>query len=339
MNNIGYDIAKTFISQKKYEALVEFSKIENPDKPGIIINEYAGDGIRLYKNNKNNIVIACPENITTIQEGYLASALTDGSLFDDADTIDNSAKYLQNTVCPNNCLINKGYNIPKALTTGTACVIGKMDDHGRFNADDADIANGYNYIKDMIHSKDNCNNVKEIVDNYLGNQEHKFYNKDLGIDISALENEINSLADVTPDDEITDDDFEVLKLSSDDSDDDEDDEYEQEGFLTKKPKKLKPIPIRDIVSYITIEIGAIQDSNDQAMLSGYTCSKLELVDFYLNVIDTQDERYIVPHDRNYLIAGQKQLNDLLTQILRIRPINRNDRVWRVNVNYPDGWRG
>ena len=36
MNNIGYDIAKTFISQKKYEALVEFSKIENPDKPGII---------------------------------------------------------------------------------------------------------------------------------------------------------------------------------------------------------------------------------------------------------------------------------------------------------------
>jgi len=40
-----------------------------------------------------------------------------------------------------------------------------------------------------------------------------------------------------------------------------------------------------------------------------------------------------------LIAGQKQLNDLLTQILRIRPINRNDRVWHVNVNYPDGWRG
>ena len=112
----------------------------------------------------------------------------------------------------------------------------------------------------------------------------------------------------------------------------------QEGFLSKKPKKLKPIP-RDIVPYITVEMNAIRDSNDQAMLSGYTCSKLELVDFYLNVIDTNDERYIVPHTRQYLVQLQSDLNRLLTQILRIKPINKSDRVWQVNVNYPENWRG
>ena len=108
-----------------------------------------------------------------------------------------------------------------------------------------------------------------------------------------------------------------------------------EGFLTRRPKKLKPIP-RDVVAYITVEMNAIRDSNDQAMLSGYTCSKIELVDFYLNVIDTNDARYIVPHTRDYLVAMQRDLNNLLTQILKIRPVNKNDRVWKVNL--PEGWR-
>lgn len=114
--------------------------------------------------------------------------------------------------------------------------------------------------------------------------------------------------------------------------------FEVEGFLTKKPKKLKQIPIRDIVSYITVELNAIRDTNDQAMLSAYTCSKLELIDFYIACIDTNDERYIVPHTRQYLVDGQTQLNNLLTRILQIIPVNKNDRVWKVNVNYPEGWK-
>lgn len=104
-----------------------------------------------------------------------------------------------------------------------------------------------------------------------------------------------------------------------------------EGFLTKKPKKLKPIP-RDIIPYITIEMNAIKDSNDQAMLAGYTTNKIDLVDFYLTILDTQDPRYIVPHNRIYLENMRRDLDSLLIQILRIRPINRSDRVWRVN--YP-----
>ena len=116
------------------------------------------------------------------------------------------------------------------------------------------------------------------------------------------------------------------------------DESYQEGFLSKKPKKLKPIP-RDIIAYITVEMNDITSANDQAMLSGYTCSKIELVDFYLTVLDTQDPRYIVPHNKEYLTYMKRELERLLTQILRIRPINRMDKVWRVNVNYPEDWRG
>jgi hypothetical protein len=86
-------------------------------------------------------------------------------------------------------------------------------------------------------------------------------------------------------------------------------------------------------------LNAIKDSNDQAMLAGYTCSKLELVDFYLNCIDTQDERYIVPHTRQYLVQMQNDLNQLLTKILQVRPINKMDRMWKVGVNLPDtSWR-
>lgn len=117
------------------------------------------------------------------------------------------------------------------------------------------------------------------------------------------------------------------------------DETISEGFITRRPKKLKPLPARNIVSYITIEMNNIRDANDQAMLAGYTCSKLELCDFYINCIDTNDDRYVVPHDRAYLVRFQSDLNRLLTQILAIKPINKQDRVWKVNVTYPEGWRG
>ena len=112
----------------------------------------------------------------------------------------------------------------------------------------------------------------------------------------------------------------------------------QEGFLSKKPKKLKDLKMRDTVSYITLEISDIRDVNDAQILSGYVCSKLEIVDFYISCIDNNDPKYIVPHTRPQLIQFQNDLNRLLTQILKIRPVNRSDRSWVVDVNYPAGWR-
>ena len=102
-------------------------------------------------------------------------------------------------------------------------------------------------------------------------------------------------------------------------------------FSLKRPKKLKSIDIRSIVAYVTVEMNAIKDSNDQAMLAGYVCSKLELIDFYITVLDTHDDRYVVPHSRQYLADGQRQLSDLLTKILKIRPIDKSERIWKAIV--------
>jgi len=113
----------------------------------------------------------------------------------------------------------------------------------------------------------------------------------------------------------------------------------QEGFLSKAPKRLKDLKMRDTISYITLEIADIRDVNDAQILSGYVCSKLEITDFYISCIDNNDPKYIVPHTRPQLVQFQNDLNRLLTQILKIRPVNRADRTWMVNVNYPENWRG
>ena len=68
------------------------------------------------------------------------------------------------------------------------------------------------------------------------------------------------------------------------------------------------------------------------MLAGYVCSKLELIDFYITVLDTHDDRYVFPHSRQYLADGQRQLSDLLTKILKIRPIDKSERIWKAIVS-------
>lgn len=59
------------------------------------------------------------------------------------------------------------------------------------------------------------------------------------------------------------------------------------------PKKLKKIP-SDLVSYIQIETEAIQDANDKMMISSYCLSKLELVNWYIDLLDAGSKKYIVP---------------------------------------------
>lgn len=417
MNSFKYDMVKSLLSQKNEKAIMEYAQIEFPNvKSNLVLREYFGEGVRLFKDCNGDTKILYPHNMTPVQEGHLAKAIMTGDVFDDAEEISNMAKHIEITTLPINGIINKGLEPPTKANVNISCVIGKMDDDtGSFAPSDADLRNGYNFIKDAMNHDDNNQSIKNIADNYLGNDEHQLYDKDFNYDVETLADEIDSISDISPEDSITDQDYDEVTLdkyddeddesdeeyenedesseddedddsgeeSDDDDSDDEDDEesdeededdsddetdeykdsedededsdtslededdeikqesydYYDEGFLTKKPKKLKPIPIREIVSYITCELNAISDTNDQAMLSGYTCAKLELVDFYLTCIDTQDDRYIVPHPRQYLVDGQRQLNDLLAQILRIRPVNKGDRVWKVNVNYPEGWRG
>lgn len=534
MNSTQHDVVKALVAAKKYDVITEYAHVCYPDKGDVIVNEYAGHGVRLYKDNKGATRILCPKNMDVVQEGHVAQAIANGTIFDDADEVDRNASVIERTSIPYDAMINSGKDTPKHLKPMIAIVIGRMDDNGSFNVSDSDRENGVNFVHDLC-DKDRCPDTTNVVDNYLEKDKSAFYSPEMGKNITELDNEVDDIVDTKPEDVVTDDDtvdsyddYNMEEIESDpkseeepeeneegesDDDNDDDDEngydsdinddesednesdievvdvedddepiqedvspekatdiangltnktptpgdppkaiqeevdverarnnkkarhevenflnyldnlekkhpeiteqrdkriedsvfgtkpvqeedemiddggsddtsvdtgdagdtadtevteesdvpsegtdahgnvnstpipmsantkallnsnskYHQEGFLSKKPKKLKPIG-RDVVAYITCEMNDIRSANDQAMLAGYTCSKIELVDFYLTCLDTQDARYIVPHNKQYLVQMKADLERLLAQILRIRPINRSEQIWRVN--YP-----
>lgn len=336
MNDYNTKLVESLFECKKYNAVSEFSSIRHPDRPELVITEYCGYDVRLYKDNDGKVKLMLPYRINCIQEGCLASAISNGTIFDDADNVDNNSKYIELRTIPYNAMINSGKDTPKELKTMISMVIGKMDDDGTFEVDGADVTNGHNFVKDVVCCKDKNCSVKNTINNYLDTDSECDLPKDIRDRMVRLKDDVNNIRCTSNESCLSDNDFDEFKFEKIEEGCDECDEnkVEQESFISKKPKKLKPIP-RDVIAYITSEMNDIRDSNDQAMLSGYTCAKLELVDFYLTVLDTNDVRYIVPHDRSYLEQMQTALNNLLEQILRIKPINRNDRIWRLNVNYPE----
>lgn len=404
MNSKEVTLVKNALEQKKFNVVNEYAKIIHSDKGELVVNEYAGKDVRIYKGKDNTVNVLYPKNCSVVQEGHVAQAIANGTIFDDADEVDRNAMAIERTALPYNAMINGGKNTPKDLKPMIAIVIGKIGDDGSFDPA-AERINGENFIKDAVATKDedNDNNINDVVNNYLDYDKEAPYTPDMGHMVHGLDKELDDIHDTDFEDTISDedvvdsyDDFDIEALekdaddikeedkdgdndndnddndsddddSEDDDGDDKDDEpveestnvademteanddatvvvptdtveecgdtnnFEQEGFLTKKPKKLKPIG-RDVVAYITCEMNDIRSANDQAMLAGYTCSKIELVDFYLTVLDTQDARYIVPHNKAYLLTMKADLERLLAQILKIRPINRSEQIWRVN--YP-----
>lgn len=518
MNSNEVKLVKSALEQKKFSVITEYAHIIHSDKNEIVVNEYAGKDVRVYKDTDNRVSVLYPKNATAVQEGHVANAIANGTIFDDADAVDKNAMVIERNTLPYNAMINAGKDVPHHVKPMIAVIIGKMDVDGVFDINNADRTNGENFLRDAVATKDadNKNNINDVVNNYLDYDKDAPYTRDLGGMVHGLDKELDDIHDTEYEDTVSDedivdsyDDFDIDAIEkgesddtgnndkdnddadtdddgdktgedkSEDSDDDEndddtdvedaevedvdddDDEFVeeslkvsrddmrgefmqrdvtgttyhsgkpkekkkaikltsnkivvksedlkeamtgdfircvkdgeikmikvtvgkalidkhdkvkitidgdsakitvmsteqstgvepekksktkivktpfgsfkttvQEGFLTKKPKKLKPIG-RDVVAYITCEMNDIHSANDQAMLAGYTCSKIELVDFYITALDTQDARYIVPHNRAYLVTIKAELERLLAEILRIKPINRSDQIWRVN--YP-----
>ena len=358
MSNITRKLLRKLMSEHKYDQVSLTSKIIYPDQ-NLVVHEYAGDYPRLMKRGDTTYIL-CPKKISTIQECGVADAIEKGTIFYDAEDVDRHADYLEKITLPITAIVNKFGIEPTKLRIVISGVIGRIGDDGSVELTPMDMNNGHDFLHEIMHSR-GCDEIRGTCDHYMGldkndPEDHMSLPKDIKRDITALIKEIDSITDIDPDDEITPDDFELIGLSDDDDYDDEDTEdyddedredddddddisddeddddivdesYIMEDFRTKHPKKLKPIP-RDVVAYITVEINAIRDENDQAMIAGYTSAKLELVDFYLNCIDTNDPRYVVPHTRQYLVQMQKELDDLLKRILQIRPVDRMGRVWR-----------
>lgn len=102
-------------------------------------------------------------------------------------------------------------------------------------------------------------------------------------------------------------------------------------------KKLKKIPI-DLVSYIQIETEAIKDFNDKQMIASYCLSKLETVNWYLELLEVGSNKYIVPQSREHLEIVRDQLVECHKQIMSVKIQNPADRPI-VDIKYPKGYEG
>ena len=104
-----------------------------------------------------------------------------------------------------------------------------------------------------------------------------------------------------------------------------------------KPKKLKKIP-SDLVFYIMIETEAIKDANDKMMISSYCLHKLEVVNWYIELLEVGTERYIVPRSKVHLEMVRDQLMECHKQIMSVKITNPNKRPI-IDIDYPEGYKG
>ena len=102
-------------------------------------------------------------------------------------------------------------------------------------------------------------------------------------------------------------------------------------------KKLKKIPY-DLISYIQIETEAIRDANDKMMISSYCLAKLELVNWYLELLEAGSKKYIVPQSRAQLETIRDQLTACHQAIMNVKITRPNERPL-IRLNYPKGYEG
>lgn len=107
--------------------------------------------------------------------------------------------------------------------------------------------------------------------------------------------------------------------------------------MFQKSKKLKKIP-SDLVSYIQIETEAIRDFNDKMMISSYCLNKLELVNWYIELLEVGSKKYIVPQSKAHLEIIRDQLISCHKAIMAVKVSNPNDRPI-IDIKYPKGYEG
>lgn len=328
--NTECELIQAFLKEGKYEAITEACNILHPDKKKLVVTESYVDNVRMIVDDDQINILVPEENI---MESALSQAITSGEIYDDAEKVKDQANLVRMTTVPNLALSHNDLPEAKNITTAITPVIGVMKDNGRFGGTDADVTNGVNCVKDLTSTDTPGDEVRRVMDNYIASKYDENNTQKSPIDTAAVASDVKNIQSVSPEDTVTVGDYDEVEVEEECKPCGE--QPVQEGFFNR-PKKLKPIP-RDIIQYVNDQIRDLDSSNDQAMLASYVSNKLEFVDFYITVIDTHDERFIVPHTRDYLVTMQKDLNGLLTRILNARPVNKYDRVWRVT--YPEGYEG
>ena len=106
------------------------------------------------------------------------------------------------------------------------------------------------------------------------------------------------------------------------------------NILKKKMDRIDPAT----VDYVMVRKDDIKSNDDKLMLITYIYGKLDLINYYLDIMDNPKyaKRYIFANSRNELIRMRDQLEKLKTEILDYRiPEVR----YGVQIMYPDGYTG
>jgi len=103
-----------------------------------------------------------------------------------------------------------------------------------------------------------------------------------------------------------------------------------------KPKKLPKFP-SNMLSYIQIEGEAIKNANDKQMISSYAHGKLEKIDWYIQVLKSGSDKYVVPHSLEHLQDLRQRLQAIINKIMAT-PIPKGDRPL-IDIKYPKGYDG
>lgn len=110
---------------------------------------------------------------------------------------------------------------------------------------------------------------------------------------------------------------------------------ERIGVKIIVPEKLKRIP-NDLISYIQTEAEAIKDANDKQIISSYCLSKLDTVNWYIQLLEVGSEKYVVPHTKQQLQNIRSHLMACHEMIMGAKIINHRDHL---DIKYPKGYEG
>ena len=110
--------------------------------------------------------------------------------------------------------------------------------------------------------------------------------------------------------------------------------YVTEGFFSRvnKLKRIDPASI----DYIGLEIGNIRNNDDKMLVLSLIYNKLDTVNYYINILDSKNNRYIVPHSRESLINMKNLLNKYREMVLS-RPLP--EIKYGLTIQYPEGYEG
>jgi len=106
--------------------------------------------------------------------------------------------------------------------------------------------------------------------------------------------------------------------------------------LFGRPKKLKKIP-SNLLPYIQIEGEAVKNANDKHMIVSYAYRKLDIINWYIELLNNGSKKYSVPHSLDFLNGIRQQLMDIIKKIMDT-PIPKVDRPL-MDIKYPEGYEG